>query len=340
MVTIGRSERADHFFPRDGYMSGEHFALESSGDACFVEDLRSSNGTLVNGRKITAKTPLKGGETVQAGQTRFTVRIEPDWQDSSIGFPKPMPPPPAPRFELDSSYSAPYSTPVLPSQPEPAGQGWDADSGYKPGPVVPRKVPYSVEKCESGILLCRGSIDDLPPAQLGVRLANVFSVCLIVDFKHLGSPPPPDLAQPEYLFNWLDPAAASGVSPVVVHQGDLLTWPALIEGGWGNDAVICLFSHRGRADLLEHLRSSCRVKGRSADRAVLGYCWPSVLAPLLAQSSSMAEQLLTGIEAVLVEFPDLPDTWQLFGAAALPGHLDQLGLTRLPDANQDPRPKN
>jgi hypothetical protein len=56
-----------------------------------------------------------------------------------------------------------------------------------------------------------------------------------------------------------------------------------------------------------------------------------VLPLLLAHSQpDYVARLLTGIEAVLVELPDLEETWQLFGAADLPDVLEQLGLVREP----------
>lgn len=62
---------------------------------------------------------------------------------------------------------------------------------------------------------------------------------------------------------------------------------------------------------------------------ILGICWPSVLSILLAHGpSTMVDALLLGIEAVLVEFPDLPETWQLFGTNHVADMLDELGLVR------------
>jgi hypothetical protein len=52
-----------------------------------------------------------------------------------------------------------------------------------------------------------------------------------------------------------------------------------------------------------------------------------VLSSLLShQTPSFVQQLLTGIDAVLVETPDLPETWQLFGTGQILELLDQLGF--------------
>ncbi len=188
---------------------------------------------------------------------------------------------------------------------------------------------YTVEKCDSGLTLCRGTVAEIPPAELAVQLCEALPAYLIVDFQHLGAPPPPELASPNYLFDWLDPAAAAIASPVVIGQDDLLTWPALVEQGWGNDAVICLYSKQEKGALLDHLRRACHARGRPGAQggALLGYCWPSVLPMLLAHSSPrFVVDLLAGIDAVLVELPDLPETWQVYGSGQVVTLLEQLGF--------------
>ena len=134
-----------------------------------------------------------------------------------------------------------------------------------------------------------------------------------------------------YLFDWLPEPSAELVSPLLVGQDDLLTWPVLIGEGWGKDAVICLFSRQDKAALAEHLHRSLRAKPQRDDMSggMLGYCWPSVMSMLLGHSpASMARPLLAGIDAVLVELPDLPETWQLFGEAGVVNLLTQAGLRR------------
>jgi hypothetical protein len=41
-----------------------------------------------------------------------------------------------------------------------------------------------------------------------------------------------------------------------------------------------------------------------------------------------ARKLLVGIEAVMLELPDLPDTWQVFGDQNVTAILDAAGLVR------------
>jgi hypothetical protein len=192
-------------------------------------------------------------------------------------------------------------------------------------------IHYTVETCESGLTLCRGNTEALSPARVAALLAAVYPLYLIVDFKKLGRPRPAGIVRPEYLFDWLNPPAAELVSPLVLSAQELSTWPELVDRGWGSDCVVCLFSRQDRQALVEHLRHACRGKSvrQGQSTGMLGYCWPSVLSLLLAYNSPrFVAQLLAGIDAVLVELPDLPETWQIYGGEQIPAVLDRLGMTR------------
>jgi pSer/pThr/pTyr-binding forkhead associated (FHA) protein len=66
-TTLGRSKKCGIFIP-DGNLSREHccFLLEADG-TCRVEDLKSLNGTQLNGRRIEGPEPLKPGDLVRVG---------------------------------------------------------------------------------------------------------------------------------------------------------------------------------------------------------------------------------------------------------------------------------
>jgi hypothetical protein len=306
-LRVGRTERADFSVPHDGFMSGVHFSLETDEAACYVEDLGSSNGTCVNGQRVVGRAVLHHGDEIQAGKTRFQVLLQGDQPLEA----------PAAASELPDGEPAPPRAGLAPVL-TPLAQG---------------RVAYTVEKCSSGLTLCRGNVEEIQPHDLASRLCQVYPVYLIVDFTKLPSGPPDGLESPAYLFDWLEPEAAATVSPVVLAQTDLLDWPALVEAGWGNDAVICLFSTQEKPALLEHLRRVIRTKPKQEDVSggMIGYCWPSVMAVLLAYGTpEFVSQLLAGIEAVLVELPDLPETWQVYGGPQVPGLLDQFGFQQQP----------
>jgi FHA domain/Domain of unknown function (DUF4123) len=309
-LRVGRTEWADFAVPTDGHMSGIHFALETDERACYLQDLGSSNGTAVNGRPVAERIQLNDGDEILAGETRFRIRLE--------------------REEGDRVAAA--LTPGL----ERAGREPDR-AAVAPPPQPRGKTSYTLERCESGLTLCRGSVAEIHPADLAALLAQKISLYLIVDSRKIEAPPPPP-EPPCYLFDWLDPQAAALVSPVIVSQEDFADWPVVLQRGWGADAVICLFSKQAKEALVEHLRRSLRAKGKRDDPSagMIGFCWPSVMALLLShQTPRFVSQLLTGIDAVLVELPDLPETWQLFGGATMVEALDRLGLVRKAEGQPD-----
>jgi hypothetical protein len=312
-LRFGRTELADVAFPQDNCMSGVHFLLETDQRACYVQDLGSRNGTFLNGRQIAERTALENRDELIAGQTTFQVRFD---DDNPLSY-------------AEMSVTAPLPRPPIPTR------------AFVPPPLPPLlSINYSIERCASGLTLCRGAIDEIPPAELAVRLSRILPVYLIVDFKHLGIPLPEELSTPAYLFDWLDPAAKAAVSPVIVTQDDFPAWPTLIERGWGNDAVICLFSALEKSTILNHLRSSCRNKSHrpDVDAGILGYCWPKVLAPLLAHyTPGFVKELLTGIDAVLVELPDQADSWQFFGGSRAVELMEKLGLREKSPPQEPPR---
>ena len=74
-IIIGRSPGADIVIAA-GYVSGRHAKLQLMGQNLFVEDLGSTNGTLVNGDAISAPQSLKSGDVVNVGDVAMRVRYE------------------------------------------------------------------------------------------------------------------------------------------------------------------------------------------------------------------------------------------------------------------------
>lgn len=70
---FGRSEDAD--IPIDDpYASEFHARLGVQDDKVIVHDLGSTNGTYVNGRRVTSPRSVVRGDTVQIGKTILEVR--------------------------------------------------------------------------------------------------------------------------------------------------------------------------------------------------------------------------------------------------------------------------
>ena len=69
-LSIGRSKDADVQID-DRYASGIHARLFSREGRHFVEDMRSTNGTQLNGARLDGEADLVDGDTIQIGDTVF-----------------------------------------------------------------------------------------------------------------------------------------------------------------------------------------------------------------------------------------------------------------------------
>lgn len=74
-VIVGRSPGADIVIGA-GYVSARHARFSLMGTNLFVEDLGSTNGTAVNGKRISEPVALKSGDLVNIGDVAVRVRFE------------------------------------------------------------------------------------------------------------------------------------------------------------------------------------------------------------------------------------------------------------------------
>jgi hypothetical protein len=68
-LTAGRSEGNAIVLEGDEFASGRHARVEARRDGVWVEDLGSTNGTYVNGVKLTRSRRLTPGDIVRVGET-------------------------------------------------------------------------------------------------------------------------------------------------------------------------------------------------------------------------------------------------------------------------------
>ncbi len=73
-VTVGRAGGCAVLLPEDSFVSQLHARVFRRDGALFVEDLGSTNGTFVNGKKVTAPVAIRKGDKVQFGRTTLEVR--------------------------------------------------------------------------------------------------------------------------------------------------------------------------------------------------------------------------------------------------------------------------
>jgi hypothetical protein len=72
-VRVGRTSRSDFVLPTDNHLSGMHFEVVLEENECYLRDLKSTNGTLLNGQRVI-EAVLHDGDVVVAGETVFRVR--------------------------------------------------------------------------------------------------------------------------------------------------------------------------------------------------------------------------------------------------------------------------
>src|SRR5438105_11627524 len=89
-ITVGRTEDNDVCLPR-GSVSKRHTRIAVEDGKVFVLDLKSTNGTFVNGRKLVVPEPVSASDRIAIGD--FVLGVE----EVRAGDPeRPARPPPAP----------------------------------------------------------------------------------------------------------------------------------------------------------------------------------------------------------------------------------------------------
>jgi pSer/pThr/pTyr-binding forkhead associated (FHA) protein len=73
-LTIGRRVECEIVL-QDDAVSGRHARIAWDTDTWQVEDLSSTNGTFVNGRRVTRPTRLKSGDALRVGNATWRVEV-------------------------------------------------------------------------------------------------------------------------------------------------------------------------------------------------------------------------------------------------------------------------
>lgn len=106
-VSIGRVQGNDIVLPK-GNISKRHTKLSFSNGRISIADLKSTNGTYVNGRRISEPMSVKAGDKVFVGD--FLIVIDPNEAAAEISGSRrgPPPPPPPPRASASGAAAAAY----------------------------------------------------------------------------------------------------------------------------------------------------------------------------------------------------------------------------------------
>lgn len=167
----------------DREASRHHLRFMRGADGFTIEDLGSTNGTFVNGKRVTGATPLKNGDMVGLGET-VTLQFEvvqpgagqpvqapqPEQPVQPQVAPPPQPSPasdderykPQPQQPAQEQQANPYQQPPQPAQPQQPqqeyaqqpdpyyGGGGAAQAAYGPPPPGYDYDPYAMRDDEGG----------------------------------------------------------------------------------------------------------------------------------------------------------------------------------------------
>lgn len=275
-VRVGRRSPSEFVFPNDAGISRQHFSIECSGDTCRIQDLNSSNGTWVNGRRIT-EAVLQEGDEIRAGDMIFAVHID---RDQFVTPPAAKPAAP--------SYSQPQLTvditrePIASAPPVPAK------------PAAPLAPELSLEERLLGML--REDFQPLYAILDGARSPQIYK--LLVEAKEearkgaeaqhptpagpVYQPPAAGMleggAQYESLYEgWPKPKLAL-FAPYLV---SLPPWSKLLEKlvskGWGKSWGVYLTCHMAFAEVRQHLRQFLMVNMPDGKQVYFRFYDPRVL---------------------------------------------------------------
>ena len=108
-LTIGREGGKADFQVKDNGVSKSHCRIYLDGDAWFLEDLGSANGTYLGEDKLAAPTELMPNDVISMSKTRFEV-LGPVGDENAENSAPPSPPP-APKPKAAAAKAAAVSSP-------------------------------------------------------------------------------------------------------------------------------------------------------------------------------------------------------------------------------------
>ena len=73
-LTVGRVDDNDVIITDDSFVSSHHARIEIRPDSVWVVDLKSTNGTFVNGQRVADARSVRKGDRIQVGGTVLEMR--------------------------------------------------------------------------------------------------------------------------------------------------------------------------------------------------------------------------------------------------------------------------
>jgi hypothetical protein len=270
-IRFGRTGKTDFALTDDSYLSSIHFGLESDGDKCVLHDLGSSNGTFLNGTRISQAT-LQHGDSISAGQTNFLIHLYSDAEPEQPAVPP-------------AAQSASFVRVVL---PEPAAKTATIDIHGEP-------LPLSVAHQRLARLLR----SEEQPLYALLDTARDRAIGPLLDSS--GAPVLPVLES--------SAEGVQGFAPCLIglrEHSRLLD--DLIRVGWSRYWGVYLTAAAPIEQIRAHLIRFLRLRTEDGEIFYLRFADPRILRVLLSTSTPReSEQLFGPVSSYLMEGPD-PNT--------------------------------
>jgi len=274
---VGRTDRSEHAFPNDTYLSGAHFEVGCDEQGCRIRDLGSSNGTYINGAKIELAAAQEGDQ-IAAGETIFLVQPADGEQ---------IPP--------DMELPAPNATQVSPV--ERTERLYSA--GFEPVPQAP-SAPLSDERKRAlHILTHHGAalFAVIDQAREGMMAASLLQSSSL-QHQRLFEGETDDL--PATHIPVLVELAQAGSAGVAAETQAFLE--TLLRSGWGKSCSIFCTSQSPFEVLLNHFRSFLLMSAPEQAPLYFRFYDPRVLRALLPTCEPQELRAIFGpVASYLVE---------------------------------------
>ena len=147
----------------DPEVSRRHARFFIQGNSYVLEDLGSTNGTFINGQRLSSPYPLRVGETITFGE-RITLAFEPVVEDED-----------ATRVPTSARPAdIPYQAPIPPQSQQPV---YTPPPAYNPPPVQPVQSAQSAQPIYAGQVPYQA---EAPKPANRTRMLIIIAVVLLV----------------------------------------------------------------------------------------------------------------------------------------------------------------
>jgi len=306
-TVVGRTSASDLVFDWDNRISSRHLKIQRLAGEFIVTDLRSRNGTSVNGKEIQ-ECVLHESDEIRLGKTLLKVR------------------------KIDSSADSTNPWTRVPTPTQTKGE----DTGELPAPeptIESGPIAAAIVECSSGVKRLQGLLPEGRSASdvMGQILeAYEGSLLVLLDFKRADLELPDIDVGASSPFQSIVPEAALGQLPLLLILDELPDWEQAVDAAWGKNGLVVLVTNLDKSEAvarLSDLISKTTCGRRHATGGALGICWPGILSGILSDGSKQVRQAIESfVDLIWIEDPDVPNAWQLYGSQA---ELDKIAAQEL-----------